>query len=504
MLAQARPIARPVESSTPALATHAPIVATPMRASSGGLALEAQAWQLTADGTWQTEVVARFPDGSGTEQTLLRAEVDITAAPGGVVSLDPWLHQSPAALVTTAGSAAIAVNAVALSPVAATATLTLAPPRADPASFASVARAIGPHLVAIGWTPLTDSSGVRGYRIYRHAPGDTDSLVASVSAAGHAWRDTRVEPGSAYEYTVVADLPQTPARARTGEVDTPDAMPGTSLDAIAGKGMFLFFSPDASDPNSYAQFDPDTVIAQAVKAGVSEIELRVSRGTFAEAASPQARLWFDRFIDAASAAGIKLLAWSVPRRDSADDVAQSVTMARYHTQAGNSFAGLALDLEPGDNYMGSGPVARERMADYVQMTRAAVGPDYLLIAIVISPRLRHWTNDDYPYSRIARYASVMQPMEYWHHFRKSHGYAQGDVAGNCADVVALTKLLAGRNVPVNVAGQSTDLGRTGSPSPAELHWCLGAAKSAGAIGETFFDYQGTTPDQWTAIEAYRW
>jgi hypothetical protein len=118
--------------------------------------------------------------------------------------------------------------------------------------------------------------------------------------------------------------------------------------------------------------------------------------------------------------------------------------------------------------------------------------------------MTHWTNDDYPYSRIARYASVMQPMEYWHHFRRSHDYGQTDVAGNCADAVAMTKQLAGRDLPVNVAGQSTDLGRTGKPSSSELHWCLGGAKSAGAIGEMFFDYQGTTPDQWAAIEAYRW
>ncbi|MEO9136670.1 MAG: hypothetical protein ABI316_08700 [Casimicrobiaceae bacterium] len=505
IVAHASPIARQIAQHAPAPERTARIVANTLRATSGGLALEAQPWQLTADGTWQTEVVARFADASGTEQTRLRASVDITAAPGAVVDLDPWLHQTPSALVTTDGSKTVEVDAVALSPTAATATLALPAPAGDAASFASVARAIGPHLIAIGWTPLPVSSGVRSYRIYRSAAGGgAGSLVAVVSAAGHAWRDAHVEPNNAYEYSVVADLPQTPARAHTAQVDTPEAMPETSIAAIAGKGMFLFFSPDTGDPNSYAQFDPDTVVAQAVKAGVSEIELRVSRGTFSEAASPQARLWFDRLIDGASAAGIKLLAWSVPRRSSADDVAQSIAMAQYRTPAGNGFAGLALDLEPGDNYMGHGAAARERIADYMEMARAAVGPDYLLIATVISPRLTHWTNEEYPYSRIARYASVMQPMEYWHHFHRSHEYAQGDVASACADVVALTKLLAGRNVPVNVAGQSTDLGRTGSPSPAELHWCLGAAKSAGAIGETFFDYQGTTPDQWAAIEAYRW
>ncbi len=482
-----------------------PAATKPLRATNGGFTLQAQPWQLTADGTWQTEVVGLFSDESGTEQPRLRADVEINAAPGEVVPLDPWLRQTPGAIVTTDGAEAVDVNAVAVSPTAATATLSLPAPPSDVATFETVAQAIGPHLIAVGWTHLQGLSGIRGYRVYRRpAGGGSGTLVAVVSAAGHAWRDSHVEPASAYDYSVVADLSSGSAKASTGEVDTPAPMADTSLDAIAGKGMFLFFSPDTNDPNSYSQFDPDTVIAQAAKAGVSEIELRTSRGTFAEAASPQARAWFDRIIDNAAAAGIKVIAWSVPRRNSSDDVAQSVAMARYTTPAGNGFAGMALDLEPGDNYMGYGAIARERMADYMQMTRAAVGPDYLLIATVISPHMTHWTNDDYPYSRIARYASVMQPMEYWHHFRRSHDYAQTDVAGNCADAVAMTKQLAGRNLPVNVAGQSTDLGRTGKPSSSELHWCLGGARSAGAIGEMFFDYQGTTPDQWAAIEAYRW
>jgi hypothetical protein len=98
----------------------------------------------------------------------------------------------------------------------------------------------------------------------------------------------------------------------------------------------------------------------------------------------------------------------------------------------------------------------------------------------------------------------MQPMEYWHHFRGAHDYAQSDVSNACADAVSLTRSLAGRDVPVNVAGQSSDLGSTGAPAPDELASCLGGAKAAGALGETFFSWQGTAADQWAAIEAYRW
>jgi hypothetical protein len=505
-------VTRPQEAGTALTARARPQEAgtalTPAGTASAGanaFSIEAQPWRLTADGTWATEVVAVFTDSTGERQPSLRAGVDFQTSSGEPVVLDPWIHQAPAALITAPGGAGVTVTATATTPVSGSATLDLPPPPSAVDGFATVARVVGPHLIAVGWTPLAPSAGVRQYMVYRHASdGSAQTLVSVVSPIGHAWRDTHVSPDTSYQYSVVAQLPGAIASARTETVRTPESMNVASIDAISGKGMFLFFSPDTNDLNSYEQFDPDAVIAQAQRAGVSEIELRLSRGTFFEAASPQAHEWLNSLIDTAAAANITLLAWSVPRRNSAEDVAQSIAMATYRTPAGNGFAGLALDLEPGTQYMGYGEAARERMADYMEMTRQAVGADYLLVATVISPRITHWTNADYPYSRIARYASALQPMEYWHHYRGGHDYAQTDVSGHCADAVALTRSLAGRNVPVNVAGQSADLGRTGAPSPAELHWCLGAAKSAGAIGEMFFNWRATTPDQWAAIEAYRW
>jgi hypothetical protein len=146
------------------------------------------------------------------------------------------------------------------------------------------------------------------------------------------------------------------------------------------------------------------------------------------------------------------------------------------------------------------------MVDHIEMVRQAVGPDYLIVATVMSPKLTHWTNQRYPYGRIAPFASVLQPMEYWHHFysASNHAYTQAEVTSACADSVALTRDLAGRNLPVNVAGQSDDLGTTGPPSPDEIAWCLNGSKSAGAIGETFFDWRGTNDDNWAAIAGFSW
>ena len=125
-----------------------PAATKPLRATNGGFTLQAQPWELTADGTWQTEVVGLFSDESGTQQPRLRADVEITAAPGEVVPLDPWLRQTPGVIVTTDGAEAVDVNAVAVSPTAATATLSLPAPPADVATFETVARAIDPMRLA--------------------------------------------------------------------------------------------------------------------------------------------------------------------------------------------------------------------------------------------------------------------------------------------------------------------------------------------------------------------
>jgi len=468
--------------------------------------LEAQPWRLTADGTWVATVQAAYQSVAGESENKPRAKVDFSTSDGETLELDPWLYQNPAILITLAHSGQVDVNASSILPDVGSANLTLPAPPDDASSFVAVAKAIGPHLVSIGWSPLAQGESVSEYRVYRRHPEGTRALMAVVSPGGHAWRDTSVSSSQPYQYSVVAQRPGGDLIAVAEPLQTPGEMPLTTLTTISGKGMFLFFSPDTNDPNSYAQFDPYEVVAKAAKAGVGELELRMSRGTFFEAASSESQAWLDRLIDASASAGIKLLAWSVPRRNTAEDVAESVMLARYRTPAGNGFAGLALDLEPGDQYMGPRPMASDRMAGYMEMARQAVGPDYLLVATVMSPRLTRWTNDDYPYSRIARYASAMQPMEYWHHYRGDahHEYARTDVTGHCSDVVGLTQSLAGRQLPVNVAGQSTDLGSTGTPSADELDWCLGAAKSAGAIGEMFFNWRGTTDDQWAAIEAYRW
>jgi len=466
--------------------------------------LAATPWTLTAEGQWTTTVTLAVPAGidpkkldlqwSSDQADVLPLDASAPNAPGAIVTIGD--SSSDVAVVVTDANAALGRQAI-----------TIAKPVIGPLSFQAVARAVGPHLVAVGWTPLVADIGVTEYKIYRRQDGSPNGvLVANVSPSGRTWQDTSVAANTAYGYSVIASTSDGGAKAWTGAVQTPAALQGSSFDAISGKGMFLYFVPNASDANSYAKYDPDAVIARARASGISHIEIRMARGTFVENATPPVHAWLDALIDKAAGAGIKLIAWQVPRRATAADAATAVAAAEYTTAAGNGFAGLALDIEDGDNYMGTGEEAKQRMVDHIEMVREAVGPDYLIVATVISPALTHWTNARYPFARIAPYASVMQPMEYWHHFYSStgHAYTQDEVASACANSVALTRQQAGRDIPINVAGQSDDLGATGPPAPDEITWCLGAAKNAGAIGQTFFDWRGTDADDWSAIAGFAW
>ena len=466
--------------------------------------LTARPWTLTADGTWTTVASLAVPAGADPK----KLDVTFASDSADVLALDPNAILAPGAIVTVgATDQPVTVVATSTNPAVGRQSLDIPAPPVDPAAFAAVAQAIGPHLIDVGWMPLPATSNVVEYKIYRRTAGARHgALVASVSPTGRTWHDDSVAPSTSYKYTVVAALDGGDLVASTRFVSTAGAMTSSNVDAISGKGMFLYFTPSTADENGYDKYDPNAIIAKAVSSGISHIEVRMARGTFFEGGNAASRAWLDALIDKAAASGIKLIAWQVPRRASSADAAAAVAAARYETAGGNGFAGLSLDIEDGDNYMGVGDAAKQRMVDHIQTVRQAVGPDFLLVATVMSPALTHWTNARYPFARIAPFASVMQPMEYWHHFYSSshHAYTQDEVASACADSVSLTRQVAGRDIPINVAGQSDDLGTTGPPSPDEIGWCLAASKNAGAIGQTFFDWRGTNDDNWTAIAGFAW
>jgi hypothetical protein len=357
-----------------------------------------------------------------------------------------------------------------------------------------VARALGPHLVQIGWFPQ-ERALAHIVRINAYGVPKTVALIAGPSST---YRDTTVLPGRRYRYIVYrADRPPVKVAAIT-----PADPPPTSIANASGKAMWLFFTTGKLDAIYYKKLHPKAIVAQAVRAGLHYVELRTAYGAYWEV-TPQARPTIDAIIDGLAAHGIGTIGWTVPRDTSFEDLRQSVRTAYYRTAKGTRLTGLAVDVERGDEFMGDAPQGHAALWQYMQYLREAVGPRYLLIATVEDPYLEHLTQKDYPYEQIARFSDVLQPMSYWRMMRRTPTTpAQVKVLLKAS----YDKLLreAGRTLPVSIGGQTTAEGPTGYPPGSEITASLAISKKVGAIGECFFDWDGTQPYQWTALSDYRW
>jgi len=358
----------------------------------------------------------------------------------------------------------------------------------------TVAAAAGPHLVRVGWFPQVRDGAVR---VYRADARGARTLAATLRAPSSSWDDGAVQPGRVAHYIV--ERPH--AAAAFVHANVPPELPASTVDAIRGKSAWLAFSGDPLDDASYAKLDVDQIVATAVRAGLRSVELRLAYGAFDEM-TPDAKATIDRLIDGLASHRIAVIGWTVPRAAAFDDVARNAEVAAYRTPGGHALTGLAVDLERGEEFLGSGPRGYAALRAYLGVLRRATGPHVLLIATIEDPYLEHLDQTKFPYREIARDADVLQPMTYWRMMGPwdTVPKVQAAVAGS----VALVRQLAGRDVPVDVGAQTGVLSKRGAPPGDELAAAIDASRRAGAIGVTFYDWSGTGPEQWDAIARAAW
>jgi hypothetical protein len=241
---------------------------------------------------------------------------------------------------------------------------------------------------------------------------------------------------------------------------------------------------------------------QAVHAGLHYVELRTAYGAYWEI-TPEAKPTIDALIDGLAAHGIGTIGWTVPRDTTFEDIQATVHTAYYRTARGTPLTGVAVDLERGDEFMGGDPQKLNALWRYMEYVRDALGPRYLLVATVEDPYLEHLNVAKYPYPQIAQYSDVLQPMAYWRMMRRTPttpDQVKVLLRASYDKLIALSR----KKLPVSVGGQTTAEGRNGYPPGEEITASLDVSKSVGAIGECFFDWNGTQPAQWDALAAYRW
>jgi cytosine/adenosine deaminase-related metal-dependent hydrolase len=282
----------------------------------------------------------------------------------------------------------------------------------------------------------------------------------------------------------------------------PAAPPHATVAALAGKAIWLSFSPVTGDPDSFDRLDPAAVVAQASAAGIRALEVRTTYGEFRELA-PVTRPTVDALLDAAAARDIAVFAWTVPRGTNFEDLAAEVAAAAYRSPRGHGFAGLAVDLERGGYFLGDGPPGYTALTEYLADLRAALGPGYPLVATVEDPFLEHLSARDYPFAAIAASADALQPMAYWRMLSR-RAVTPAAVRAALRGSYAAIRREAGRPIPIDVGGQTSAEGPRGAPPPAEIAAAVDEARRLGALGITFFDWGSTSREQFEALARSRW
>jgi hypothetical protein len=445
------------------------------------------------DGKARWLLIAHFLDAQNKPTMILaNSDLDWRADRGHVQWQNRMRFSGPAAfvLVDTDGPivATIAAKKPALGTVVVrTDTRTWKEPR-------SVAEALGPHAVAIGWFPRADAP-VRIERI----SGRRRTVLVTLPTGSSSYRDATVVPGESYRYTIARDGSDTSL-----EVQVPAALPDVPVSVAAGKGMWLWWSVNPLDDNFYGKLDPNAIVDRAVRAGLHYVELRTAYGAH-WLITPEAKPTIDAIVDGLAAHGIAAVGWTVPREVTFEDLSTAMRTIEYRTSSGTPLRGIAIDLERGDDFLGGDPNGLAGLWMYEQALREAAGPAYPIIATVEDPFFEHLDEAKYPYREIARYASVLQPMSYWRMMsRRSATIDPSTVRQMMARVYTTLHEMSGSNVPISIGGQTTAEGRNGYPPADEITASLAGSREAGAIGVCFFDWDGTQPYQWDAMAAYPW
>jgi hypothetical protein len=202
-----------------------------------------------------------------------------------------------------------------------------------------------------------------------------------------------------------------------------------------------------------------------------------------------------RFLDAAHAAGIDVVAWYVPGFADLDrDLEWSLAAVNFQTAAGNRFDAFGLDIEVTEV---TDPTRRVgRVIELSEAIRSAVGPAYPLAAICVSPMRSPGYWPVFPDREIAAIYDVYMPMSYWT-FRVNGERA---VRGFIAETIRRVHERTGRpDIPIHVIG-----GETRDTTAGGMSGFVAAIREAGLLGGSIYDVAGAGPEDWAAMQALRY
>jgi hypothetical protein len=192
-----------------------------------------------------------------------------------------------------------------------------------------------------------------------------------------------------------------------------------------------------------------------------------------------------QLIDACHKYKIRVIAWSFAElANPSADADRLIAAAQFRSPMGDRIDAIAPDLEKN--------LTPALVESYTKRLRAALGPDYQLIACVYSPLNKAPQVALTPWKLIDKYYDVIAPMAYW------NGRMQTiDAYTYTKRTVERVRELTGRSdVAVHVIGDGM-----GTHS-SEIGEFLRACRNSGAHSASLYPNQRTTDEQYLALSRY--
>jgi hypothetical protein len=256
--------------------------------------------------------------------------------------------------------------------------------------------------------------------------------------------------------------------------------------AYAGLGTWL----DIYATSSWTH--PQREVAAMARAGARTLYLQT--GNYEQRADLVRWRALGRFVDAAHAAGMRVVAWYLPSfAKPAQDARRSLAAIRFRSAKGERFDSFALDIEA--SLVKPASLRNKRLLRLSARLRAAVGRRYALGAIIPSPvgMRRHrayWPH--FPYRQLARSYNIFLPMAY-----ATDAGIRGSKATrayNASDVAVIRTRTGKPHVPIHLIG-----GLANAMGTAETTGFMQAVADCGPVGYSLYDFPSTRQAAWKAL-----
>jgi hypothetical protein len=236
---------------------------------------------------------------------------------------------------------------------------------------------------------------------------------------------------------------------------------------------------------------PESAAAAIAARGAGTVYLETSNFSQNVAIKRPARV--ARFLEAAHARGLEVVAWYLPGFvKPAKDVQRSLAAIRFRSPRGHGFDGFALDIE--SHAVRSAERRTQRLLRVARDLRRAVGPDYRLGAIIPSPRGLELSPNawpGFPYARLAQQFDVFVPMVYFTYRTRTPKRTQAYVKNSIA---ILRRETGNPNVRIHVIGGVGNRAR-----PGQTKAFVSAVCGAGVLGGSLYDFETTSAAKWSHL-----